>query len=105
MNYNQVKILFVLSKSKMNMRGMCPLICRLTYNNKRKEFSTGFLVSEEEWNAKLQIVPSKTAFAKNVNTHLNKMRSEEHTSELQSRPHLVCRLLLEKKNKRKKTVL
>src|SRR3989442_6319323 len=26
-------------------------------------------------------------------------RSEEHTSELQSRPHLVCRLLLEKKTK------
>src|SRR2546429_5287339 len=28
-------------------------------------------------------------------------RSEEHTSELQSRLHLVCRLLLEKKNARK----
>src|SRR2546429_5699536 len=28
------------------------------------------------------------------------VRSEEHTSELQSRLHLVCRLLLEKKNKR-----
>src|SRR3989442_4320927 len=27
------------------------------------------------------------------------VRSEEHTSELQSRPHLVCRLLLEKKKK------
>src|SRR3989442_9724218 len=27
----------------------------------------------------------------------DKERSEEHTSELQSRPHLVCRLLLEKK--------
>src|SRR5690625_6318645 len=27
-----------------------------------------------------------------------KLRSEEHTSELQSRGHLVCRLLLEKKN-------
>src|SRR5436305_7997116 len=27
-------------------------------------------------------------------------RSEEHTSELQSRPHLVCRLLLEKKKKK-----
>src|SRR5690554_7135140 len=26
------------------------------------------------------------------------LRSEEHTSELQSRPHLVCRLLLVKKN-------
>src|SRR3989442_11551428 len=29
--------------------------------------------------------------------HLGLLRSEEHTSELQSRPHLVCRLLLEKK--------
>src|SRR5690554_7289536 len=29
------------------------------------------------------------------------VRSEEHTSELQSRPHLVCRLLLEKKKKHK----
>src|SRR5690554_7694883 len=28
-------------------------------------------------------------------------RSEEHTSELQSRPHLVCRLLLEKKKQRR----
>src|SRR5687768_18133630 len=30
-------------------------------------------------------------------------RSEEHTSELQSRLHLVCRLLLEKKNWNSKT--
>src|SRR5689334_24572815 len=29
-------------------------------------------------------------------------RSEEHTSELQSQFHLVCRLLLEKKNRKKK---
>src|SRR5215813_3205464 len=30
---------------------------------------------------------------------VHRRRSEEHTSELQSRPHLVCRLLLEKKKK------
>jgi len=30
-------------------------------------------------------------------------RSEEHTSELQSRLHLVCRLLLEKKKKKQET--
>src|SRR2546422_6946995 len=29
---------------------------------------------------------------------VGELRSEEHTSELQSRLHLVCRLLLEKKN-------
>src|SRR5687767_11214350 len=34
---------------------------------------------------------------------LRKNRSEEHTSELQSLAYLVCRLLLEKKNKKKKT--
>src|SRR5690625_6006382 len=32
-------------------------------------------------------------------TSFDEARSEEHTSELQSRGHLVCRLLLEKKNK------
>src|SRR3712207_8109323 len=31
-------------------------------------------------------------------------RSEEHTSELQSRQYLVCRLLLEKKKKKKKNL-
>src|SRR3989442_9896284 len=31
------------------------------------------------------------------------LKKEEHTSELQSRPHLVCRLLLEKKKKQEKT--
>src|SRR2546422_7068956 len=31
------------------------------------------------------------------------LRSEEHTSELQSRLHLVCRLLLEKKKKKKES--
>src|SRR5690606_42056260 len=34
---------------------------------------------------------------------VGEVRSEEHTSELQSRENLVCRLLLEKKKKKKKT--
>src|SRR5690554_7710753 len=33
------------------------------------------------------------------------VRSEEHTSELQSRPHLVCRLLLEKKKQNKDSTI
>src|SRR5258707_10907056 len=38
------------------------------------------------------------------NGDLKITRSEEHTSELQSRQYLVCRLLLEKKKKKKITV-
>src|SRR5215203_7513251 len=37
--------------------------------------------------------------------HGHRQRSEEHTSELQSRQYLVCRLLLEKKKKQKNTQL
>src|SRR3989442_10493898 len=45
-----------------------------------------------------QLDPAElAAWAVIANVILN--RSEEHTSELQSRPHLVCRLLLEKKKK------
>src|SRR5688572_32766454 len=37
---------------------------------------------------------------KNYDPRAKLMRSEEHTSELQSQSNLVCRLLLEKKNKK-----
>src|SRR5258708_20264288 len=41
--------------------------------------------------------PILVARPKKVGDHIRKQRSEEHTSELQSPDHLVCRLLLEKK--------
>src|SRR2546422_2451494 len=52
--------------------------------------------------ALIDVVPT----AANVDYHakiVRDKRSEEHTSELQSRLHLVCRLLLEKKKKRQYT--
>src|SRR5687768_18299213 len=42
-------------------------------------------------------------FGRRSGRWIAEQRSEEHTSELQSRLHLVCRLLLEKKKKKKKT--
>src|SRR3712207_8749614 len=42
--------------------------------------------------------PSSTAKSPTGTISSAKRRSEEHTSELQSRQYLVCRLLLEKKN-------
>ena len=46
----------------------------------------------------LGIYPARENISK---ANLIKERSEEHTSELQSRQYLVCRLLLEKKKKKK----
>src|SRR5438876_3759137 len=49
--------------------------------------------------------PRQEKFAPSSNFRCahRKLRSEEHTSELQSPVHLVCRLLLEKKKKINKT--
>src|SRR5258708_17200297 len=46
---------------------------------------------------KSQDLPVKRDTLRRVGNHDGGMRSEEHTSELQSPDHLVCRLLLEKK--------
>src|SRR6266511_5332839 len=40
-------------------------------------------------------------FGSDSASHISVYRSEEHTSELQSRENLVCRLLLEKKKKKR----
>src|SRR5262245_65571724 len=49
------------------------------------------------------LVPSTIAQVLGVRDLGGRPRSEEHTSELQSLRHLVCRLLLEKKKKKEKS--
>src|SRR2546429_5327335 len=66
-------------------------------------YSIGITIADslsfaDAWNVEI--------LATDVGRHaLKHARSEEHTSELQSRLHLVCRLLLEKKNTRRARVL
>src|SRR5258708_26094543 len=57
--------------------------------------------------SKFALMPSSDSIKANFDAlvalgDLTKRRSEEHTSELQSPDHLVCRLLLEKKKKSEK---
>src|SRR5438445_4354758 len=42
-------------------------------------------------------IPARSVSSPGIRTRVRVSRSEEHTSELQSRQYLVCRLLLEKK--------
>src|SRR2546425_5092024 len=57
-----------------------------------------FINGENKNNNKKRKQKNKTGFDR----FLNEIRSEEHTSELQSLAYLVCRLLLEKKKKTNK---
>src|SRR2546422_5389194 len=64
-----------------------------------------FLYSLQVQSVKARIVEKIALVAPYLVIHVLPFggRSEEHTSELQSRLHLVCRLLLEKKKKKNKT--
>ncbi|MCM4162146.1 MULTISPECIES: site-specific integrase [unclassified Arenibacter] len=71
MNQLSISVLFYLNKSKLNQKGLCPIKCRITYQKKRKEFSTGLFVSPEYWNAKRQIVLDTDLEGKSKNGHLS----------------------------------
>src|SRR5258708_26039420 len=62
-------------------------------------FRSPGLTSDNEYTATAFSKPLRMIFAALFRPR-REIRSEEHTSELQSPDHLVCRLLLEKKNTR-----
>src|SRR5256884_2294670 len=67
-----------------------------------RERRSGLQGKAEERQLKSHALPGRgVQIAADIPPLLPELRSEEHTSELQSRLHLVCRLLLEKKKKNK----
>src|SRR5690554_7553252 len=63
-----------------------------------KEISEAAIISMlEKLDPHSTYIPAEEVEQANERINGSFVRSEEHTSELQSRPHLVCRLLLEKK--------
>tara|TARA_R110000765_G_scaffold295618_1_gene390743 strand:- start:1748 stop:2269 length:522 start_codon:yes stop_codon:yes gene_type:complete len=71
MNQKKLSIRFVISKAKINQRGLCPISCRITFENKRKSFSTGLFVIPDHWNASKQIVLIQDFENKNKNGQLS----------------------------------
>src|SRR5690625_6885478 len=78
----------ILAKSKEDLRDKINYLNTILYTND----AVAIVFSDE---------PNVTYYGEYAGTPgWEEKRSEEHTSELQSRGHLVCRLLLEKKKKR-----
>src|SRR5690554_7286073 len=67
-----------------------------SYEERKSNIDTD-LIERIYAEAKLLLPDLKKTLEDTIEFHEQVIRSEEHTSELQSRPHLVCRLLLEKK--------
>ncbi len=56
MRYNLFKILFLISPTRINKKGLVPLLCRITYDGERKQFATGLFVNPKQWDSKRQIM-------------------------------------------------
>lgn len=54
MKTNSLKIRFILYKSRKTINGKVPIHCRITFQEKRKDFATGIYVKEGDWYLKAQ---------------------------------------------------
>jgi integrase/recombinase XerD len=70
MHQEKTTILFVISPTKINQKGLCPLNCRITLNKERKQFTTGLFVNPLNWENKLQKVNSRDSNYKFINAQI-----------------------------------
>ncbi len=76
MNNNKLTILFILQKNRINKQNKCPIRCRITYNKKRKIFSTGFFINPEFWESKEQIAEPPNKDNNFMNIQLSLIKQE-----------------------------
>jgi len=69
-------ILFFLYKSKVNDKGLSPIFCRITFDNTRKQFSTGHFISEKSWNSQSQRIKGSSNEAKRINSSLDLVKQK-----------------------------
>ncbi|WP_243698873.1 Arm DNA-binding domain-containing protein [Flavobacterium sandaracinum] len=74
MHQEKTTILFVISPTKINQKGLCPLNCRITLNKERKQFTTGLFVNPNYWENKLQKVNSRDANYKFINAQIEQIQ-------------------------------
>lgn len=71
MKHQTLSVLFYLNKAKTNQKGVCPIYCRVTYLQKRQQFSTGQFVNPKQWNSKKQLIESKDLNSEFINAQLS----------------------------------
>lgn len=76
MTKHKIKILFVISASRKRLDGKSILYCRVTFNTKRKQFSTGLFINPSNWNSKQQLVKPPEPDAELINTQLSLIKTK-----------------------------
>lgn len=76
MKINKLSILFLLDKVKTNKQNKCPIKCRVTYDGKRKPFSTGLFVKPNHWQSKLQLAKPPNEENTFINNELSLIKNK-----------------------------
>lgn len=74
MHHEKITILFVISTSKKNQKGLCPLNCRITVSKERKQFTTGLFINPNYWENKLQKVNTQDPNYKFTNAQIEQIQ-------------------------------
>ncbi len=76
MKINKLSIRLILSKTRIREDFKCPLYCRITFREKRKEFSTGLFINPKHWNSKQQIVKPPEPDSDTINSQLSLIKTK-----------------------------
>lgn len=71
MNINKISTLYLLQKNRVNKQQKCPIRCRITFQQKRKIFSTGLFINPDHWNSKKQKAHPPNAENDMINSQLS----------------------------------
>lgn len=72
----QIKILFLIARSRVNQQGKCSIRCRITSDYDRKEFATGLFINPNNWNSKDQKAKPPADENNHTNTELSLIKSK-----------------------------
>lgn len=70
------KILFVISATRKNKKGLVPLVCRLTYEGNRKPFATGLFINPNNWYSKQQLAKPPNEENTFINNELSLIKNK-----------------------------
>ncbi|UZH56336.1 site-specific integrase [Salinimicrobium tongyeongense] len=71
-----MKTLFLIKKQKLNKAGLTPVICRITYEKSRKQFSTGLYINPDYWDREKQKVLKKAENSEYVNKQMSLIKQQ-----------------------------
>ncbi|TDN95297.1 site-specific recombinase XerD [Salegentibacter sp. 24] len=71
-----MKILFLIQSNKINKAGLTSLWCRITYNKRRKQFSTGTYIKPGYWDKEKQKVMDEAENSKTVNSQISLIKQK-----------------------------